>query len=587
MTKMLYSKDFERALKRHKSGDLVAAAQEYAALVQFDPPPDGVTKADAYHMQGLIAFQNSNYADAGRLMRDALTIDKNSGQYWRNLGRVLHAAGDLDNALDAIDQAQSLGITDAEIKVDRAEILIGLGRHCEAATDANEALVLKPDLGRAYLMLGWSRFETGDVDGAQTPLNRAVAIQPDDPLSNFHRARLLQETDDLTGAAEHYSRALAKVPTYIEALNNLGNVRRAIDVAPDVAVLHMNLSGVLQEIGDDDEASRSYDRALSINPDLAEARRNRALLWLKKGRLIDGFREYEWRWKTKTFQAVKPPVDAPEWNGGTIDGALVFWSEQGVGDVLQFVRYAPEIKKRLGEKGRVVVVAPGSLQTLLRSVDGVDDALTPADPMPDARCQLPMMSAPYLLVTRFDNIPADCPYISVSNEVKEPWKVISADGRLDVGLVWSGDDRHINDHHRFIPAGQFLPLVGVPGVHIHLLQAGPASDQANELIRQGATHLGHKFSDFECTAGAIAALDLVISVDTAVAHLAGAMWQPVWIPVSTVQDWRWFEFLEDSPWYPSARLFRQMEPDDWSSVIDDIRSELMALSASTMSSKKA
>ena len=562
-------------------------------------------RAEALHANAMIAYAQGRLDDATALICDALELDGGNGACFGDLGRIHLAAGRAAAALEALDSAAASGANDDGIQGLRAEALMALGRLDDAEQAARVALDSNVDNARANLMLGLSLFEQGDTEGASGPLGRAVHLSPHDAEANFHRARLAQARGDVAGAVEHYTRAITERPGFVEALNNLGNVRRAEGrlydaeaafrraavLAPDVAAVHMNHGVTLQEIDEDDEAQRAYDRALELDPNLAEARRNRALLWMKKGRLNDGFKEYEWRWQTKTFAAINPPVVAPRWSSEPTGGTVVLWSEQGIGDAIQFVRYAPVLKRLMRDggdtNGRLVVVAPGSVQRLFESVDGVDAVLTPDDPMPAADWQLPMMSAPYICGTTFSNIPADCPYLSPSDEAVATWAHLSEPESLNVGLVWSGDTRHVNDIQRSVPAGQFLPLVGVRDVRINLLQVGPASDQSMELVRQGARQISHRFGSFDCTAGAIAALDLVIAVDTAVAHLAGAMNKPVWIPLSTVQDWRWFEFLEDSPWYPSARLFRQRAAGEWKPVIDEIVAELAVLAAAKTASTEA
>ena len=220
-------KAFEAALALHKLGDLGAAESAYAELVAGDPPPDDSVKADALHMHGLIAFQNGDLDKATNLIRSALAIEDHVALYHRNLGRVCRAANMLQPALEAFDQAVALGLDDADVHTDRADALIGLGRFADAEEAAKQALNGSNGSGRAHLMLGLARLERGNLDGAGGPLNRAVQLNPENPAANHHRGRLLQAAGDLNGAAEHYIRAMTEVPDFVEAINNLGNVRRA------------------------------------------------------------------------------------------------------------------------------------------------------------------------------------------------------------------------------------------------------------------------------------------------------------------------------------------------------------------------
>ncbi|MHC8509836.1 MAG: tetratricopeptide repeat protein [Rhodospirillales bacterium] len=585
--------DFEHAAALHARGDLDGAARAFRALLDGAGPPEPAVKAEALRHLGLIHLETQKLDSALESMRAAVECGGQTARCCFDLGRVYMALQHHEDALEAFDQAQAAGLNEPALQAWRAEALNGLERYEPAEDAAQAALAEDSHLSRAHMALGVSRLERGDAKGAHAPLNRALLYDPESAAANFHRARLAGVLNDLSGAAGYYTRALEADENFIEALNNLGNVsrqqgrlheaealfKRAVRIAPHVAAVHMNHGVVLQELGDDDDAARAYDRALECEPNLAEARRNRALLLLKKGNLAEGFKEYEWRWRTRTFQAVKPPADAPLWDGRPLDGVLAFWSEQGVGDAIQFIRYAPFLKERMGEKGRLTAVAPESLHKLFESAPGVDAVTSPENPPEGVVAHLPMLSAPHLVGTTIHDIPADCPYLAPSAEEREKWRGLADKNEFNVGVVWSGDTRHANDRRRSMSSEDMLPLLGAPGVRVYIFQVGPAADEGGSLIREGAIRVGHRFKNFDSTAAAIDEMDLMISVDTAVAHLAGAMNKPVWLALSAVQDWRWFEFLEDSPWYPSARLHRQNIRGSWTQVINDIAADLNDLAA--------
>ena len=303
-------------------------------------------------------------------------------------------------------------------------------------------------------------------------------------------------------------------------------------------------------------------------------RKSLGMLLLLTGRFAEGWRELEWRWKTPWHR--KHPSPKPVWRGENAEGkTILLHSDQGHGDTIQFLRYAPMVAAR---GARVALEVQPALRRLCLGLAGVAEIATPGDPTPAHDLVCPLLDLPMVFATRLDTIPAAIPYLHADPAAAENWRRRLA-GRPDlkVGLVWSGNPAFVDDHRRSLDPALLAPLLAVEGVSFHSLQAGPAADG---LLRvPGAERvmmLGHEFADFADTAACIAALDLVISSCTSVPHLAGAMGKQVWLMLAFAADWRWLKARDDSPWYPTARLYRQARPGDWPGVIAGVAKALEA-----------
>jgi hypothetical protein len=320
-----------------------------------------------------------------------------------------------------------------------------------------------------------------------------------------------------------------------------------------------------------------FDEGVRLKPGDAEIHLNRALCLLAMGDYERGWLEYEWRWKLK--KAAPRPYPQPAWDGTPLpEGTVVLWAEQGMGDILQFVRYAPLVKERVGT---VLLDCPGALRGLLMSCPGIDALVGGGEAQASPDVQAPLLSLPRLLGTSsLAGIPATVPYLFVDAPQREQWRARVGDGPgLKVGVVWQGNPLFSGDRFRSVALEQFRPLAGVPGVRLYSLQKGKGVEQLPALREGlGITDLGgHISGDFRDTAAAIVNLDLVVSVDSAVAHLAGALGVPVWIVLPANPDWRWLFDREDSLWYPTARLFRQRRWGDWPGVFARVAEALREL----------
>jgi hypothetical protein len=393
----------------------------------------------------------------------------------------------------------------------------------------------------------------------------------DEAAEAYRRAFELSPTS--ADVACNYGAALAAVRRWDEACTAY---RESLRLKPNVAGVHHNLGSALKALGRFDEALAQLGRAVELEPDYAAAQTLRALIYLLRGDLGRGFYEYEWRWKKKN--AALPDYPAPRWEGSSLEGrTLLLQPEQGTGDMLHFVRYAP-LLRRFG--GRVVLGCSEPLRRLLASLPGVDEFATAGVAAPHFDVYAPLASLPNILGTTLETIPADVPYLFADPSLAERWKSSITDGSqsdkpVKVGIAWQGSLKHPRDNERSVPLELFRPLVEVPGVRLFSLQKGPGSEQLAAADWAGnVIELGSRCEDYADTAAAIENLDLVITVDTSVAHLAGAMGKPTWVVLPLVPDWRWMLARDDSPWYPTMQLFRQREDGNWGKVFERVHSAL-------------
>ncbi|MBM3526320.1 MAG: tetratricopeptide repeat protein, partial [Alphaproteobacteria bacterium] len=334
-----------------------------------------------------------------------------------------------------------------------------------------------------------------------------------------------------------------------------------------------NLGLAYREKGDIATAITTYEQALAIDGQHGEAHWNRAICWLLQGDMARGWTEYEWRWKRPDFMAIMPNFPTPAWTGGTLAGKSIFvCSEQGVGDTIQFVRYAPLLEK---QGARVLFGCQPELADLLKTAPGVAEIVPLGGTASAFDTHTMLLTVPRLLGTTLETVPAEIPYLSADSKKAETWAERLSDLQgMKVGLVWRGNPKHVNDHARSCAPDVLRALLDVDGVSFVSLQKGGPQGEAASLA--GVRDLAGALPDFAETAATIQNLDLVISVDTAVAHLAGALGKPVWTLLPFAPDWRWLVGRDDSPWYPTMRLFRQSKPRDWAGVIKRVRKALAA-----------
>ncbi len=453
------------------------------------------------------------------------------------------------------------------------------GRHPEAEAIYRALLESVPEHASALGNLGAAVADQGRHEEAIVLYQQAIALDPAlyPPWHNLGNSlRLLARWDEAEATARSL---LARFPEAAEGHVNLGIAlfhqrrleeaeaayRRAIQLDPNSLRGWSNLGLALAEQGRLDEALVCHDRAVQRAPDDPDAHRNRSLAMLLMGDLARGFPEYEWRWSCADFQPLK--VSQPLWRGETLpESTLLVYTEQGLGDVLQFVRFAPWAKRRVRE---VLLVARDSLLPLLGRCSGVDRLMPMGSFVAGFDTHVPLLSLPAALGTSLASVPASVPYLFADAGRTAHWadELAAIDG-LRVGVAWWADPKGYRGAERSIPLEAFGPLAKVPGVRLVSLQKGPGAEQAESVgpslnLIDWGPRLDLDGASFEDTAAVMRGLDLVVTCDTAIAHLAGGLGVNVWVALPKVPDWRWLLHRNDSPWYPTMRLYRQVEAGDW------------------------
>ncbi|HTZ79111.1 MAG TPA: tetratricopeptide repeat protein [Stellaceae bacterium] len=445
-----------------------------------------------------------------------------------------------------------------------------------------------PEAARAAFLAAAERQRRGDSDGALKLYQQALEFHPAFPDAYNNIGVILRGNDKLPAAAACFRRALAIRPDNAAVLSNLGNVlwqmlrfepaaeafRRSLALDPARPETLHNLGLLLHSMGDYSGAVDCFDKALRGRRESVDIWWDRALTLLAMGDFARGWQEYEKRWRLKTH----PPrrIASPRWEGQTDrDLSLLVHFEQGLGDSIQFCRYLPLAAARVG---RLVFECQPELARLMTGLPGVAEVIPSGRPLPNCDYHVPLMSLPGLLGTRLDSIPAAPSYLRAPADAVPPPLPRPEGTKLAIGIVWAGRANHMNDRNRSTTLERFLALADLPGVQLYSLQKGLHAADIQTLGAQALVRdLGSALTDFAATAALLPALDLVVSVDTAAVHLAGALGVRTFVAIPYTPDWRWFNTRDDTPWYPSLRLFRQPKPGDWESVFERIRVAVQAL----------
>ena len=477
-----------------------------------------------------------------------------------------------------------------------------LGKREMALANYDGALALSPGSAEALSNRGLTLHELKRFDEAMASYDRALALRPNFAAGHYNRGNTLNALNRLEEALASFDRALALRPDYVEAHHNRGNTLkglrrfeealasydRALALQPNLPEALSNRGLTLRELQRFEEALASYDRAVKLRPDFAEAHNNEAWCRLLIGDFDRGWEKNEWRWKTEQLKNARRNFTQPLWRGSNeIAGkTILLHAEQGFGDTIQFCRYVPLVLKC---GARVVLEVPKPLHALMSTLPGDAQIVSRGDPLPEFEYQCPLMSLPLAFKTTLSNIPANIPYLKTIPDKSHFWRrKLGASDKLRVGLVWSGGFRpnqpelwHVNQR-RNIPLAKFAPLKHTD-IEFYSLQKGqPAETELAEMIRHkwDGPHIvdfTSLLNDFSDTAALVENLDLVISVDTSAAHLAGAIGKPAWILNRFDTDWRWLLDRTDSPWYPTVKLYRQETVGNWDVVIQRIKDDLIAL----------
>ncbi|MGD0540893.1 MAG: tetratricopeptide repeat protein, partial [Tepidisphaeraceae bacterium] len=544
--------------------------------------------ADAHNNLANAFYGKGQLDEAIAAYRQALKIRPDHPDALKNLGVVLDAKGDHDRAIEVYRQLLRFKPDDAEAHNDLGNHLARKGRLDEAIDSYRRAIELAPDFASAHSNLGQALCDRGNTQEAIAACQRAIGLNPDFAEAHNVLGLALTAARRFDEAGAELQRALQLKPGFIWGHNNLGaalyqagrideslvEYRRALELDPDDPQILTNLGLGLWATGRQDEAIAAYRRAIRFKNEFSEAHYNLSVSLLLKGEFEDGWREYEYRLHGKDYASRPRICSQPQWNGEELHGRTILLdAEQGYGDVIQFIRYVPDVVSR---GGRVILMGYVEQVRLLQCVPGIAQIFTRNPPPPfDVYC--PLASLPRALGTRLESIPANVPYLKADPAVAEAWgkKLGPRTDRLRVGLVWAGRPTHKRDRERSVSLSQLAPLAAAGGITFYSLQIGESASQAThpppgmELL-----DLTAELRDFAETAGLISHLDLVVTVDTSVAHLAGAMGKPVWVMLSFVPDWRWLLDRGDSPWYPSMRLFRQTTPGQWDDVVQRVAHEI-------------
>lgn len=555
---------------------------------------------DSVKMLNGLAFclqQCGHDDEAGKLLQRALAVASDSADTHQRWASFLVSQGRAEEAIPAFRRAIELSPDVAQQHVDLAIALRSCGAVDESLASLRRALELDPNGCDAQELLADWLAEKGRYDEAEAARRRAMEL-----AFTAHQLRddlVLSAADRpaVERAVERLERALAINPnsgrgycTLASTLHRLGRYdeaerafRRAMELEPADCRAPTELAVMLKNQGRMEEAQALFDQAVRLAPESAEIRRNRAMLKLLLGDFSAGFAEYEWRWRMAEAEQVPQAV---RWRGEAMPGVtLLLVAEQGFGDAIQFVRYAPLVKARSG--ARVVLHCAAALHELLASAAGIDGFTSGPTADQKCDCYAPLFSLPTVFETTLNSVPANVPYLASSPQRAAEWKARLADsfpGRFKVGIAWQGNPVYTSDASRSIPLDYFIPLAACPGVQLISLQKDFGREQLTRhgrhlgIVDLGAT-LDQQGGAFVDTAAVIANLDLVITSDTAIAHLAGALGKPVWVALAHVPDWRWLLARADSPWYPTMRLFRQSRPGDWKGVFERFGQELAACSA--------
>lgn len=546
--------------------------------------------AETYNHLGSLLHELKDYDNAERHFQQAVSMRPDLVEAHNNLGNLLQERGQINQAIAAFERALALLPNSPQVHYNLANALRNGGQSTLAVDHYRQATTLAPNFAQAHNNLGTLLEALNDWDAAAESLSHAIEVAPSFVEARFNLGVLLQKCGEADAAAEQYRKITELDAKHASARFNLGTVLqgrrrweearewylKALDVRPDYVGPLCNLGIMCQALGNDEEALAYFDKALAIQSDCAEAHCDRAMLRLGQGDFAAGWPEFQWHTQTRAF--CRRAYPRPPWKGTRlVDRRILIHCQQGMGDTMQFVRYLPWVRQFGPEE--VLLAAQPALHPLLDS-SGLGRLVDPDDPALDFDTQVSLMSLPILAHAAGEPIPNRVPYLRSTPDLVEHWrqKLAAIDG-FRVGISWQGNPSYVWDHLRSIPLAEFEPLAKVERVRLISLQQGdgleqlPAARQRFDILDLG-DDVDRRHGAFMDTAAILQTLDLLITSDTAVAHLAGALGVPVWLALSKAPEWRWQRSGETSPWYPSMRLFRQAAWNDWTELFGRIATEL-------------
>jgi tetratricopeptide (TPR) repeat protein len=556
--------------------DYTAAKKYIGKSLRIDP-----AEASAYFNLANILREERNFDEAVSNYQKALRINPELNDAYYNMGIIFEEKGQISDAIVCFEKAVQIDLYDAAAYNNLGTALLRAGRPDDALTNYQKAIQIKPDNAKTYCNLGTAFHEKKQFDDAIANFQKAIRLNPEFADAYSGLGNSWKEKGLLDEAMHFYQKALQIDPDRAETYYNLGIVlkekglfaeaistyQKAIQLNPGSLDAYNNLGIAFQDSRQLEEALASYREALSIDPDDAVTHWNLAHALLLSGNFRDGWQEYEWRLRVKDFYRMD--FDRPLWEGSDISGrTILLQAEQGFGDTIQFVRYASLVAQ---SGAKVIVACPKELTSLLQNVEGVQQAVSYGERLPGFDLYCPLPSLPFIFGTTSESIPVKIPYINADYSLTRRWrdKLKDDDSQLKIGLVWAGREQ------RSFSLDLFSPLSGLEDVTFYSLQKGEAAKQAEHSSgNMEIVDYTEEIHDFSDTAAFIENLDLIITVDTAVAHLSGALGKTVWTLLPAVPDWRWMLVRKDSPWYPTMRLFRQSLSGAWDQVVNLIGNEL-------------
>ena len=548
MANMSIDEAFRIAIQHHTQGRPVEAENIYRQIISNNP-----NHADSHYMLAALGYEMGRAPDALPLARRAVELSPGNADFHILTGVLLATTGQTEQAIESFQQAAALRPNDPAALNNLANALRQGGRAEEAVTAYEQAQQLQPDFPEAYANMSNALLDLGRAEEAIEACKKAITLKP-----------------GYSGAYSDMGNAYKYLGRYEEAIDAYG---KAISFEPTNADASYNLANAYKERGELEQAISTYRQALSLKPNFPSASWNLALTMLLKGDYAAGWDAYESRW-AMTPHPSNHGFSQPFWDGSDLGGrTILLHTEQGLGDAIQFARYIPKVKSR---NGKVALLCQPQLKRLFEGQLGLDSVTSDESSAPKFDVQLPMMSLPRVL-GEFEQIPADVPYLHANSGLSDQWKsrLEKEPGGKKVGLVWSGRTGTLLQNRRAMSLNSFAPLAEAGGVRFYSLQKGDAASQAKTPPPgMSLTDWSSELSDFADTASLVHNLDLVITIDTAVAHLAGAMAKKVWILLPFAPDWRWHLNRSDSPWYPTARLFRQPKFGDWDGAVREVAEAL-------------
>ena len=579
------------AVQHHQSGRLSEAERVYRQIVEIDP-----AHADALHLLGVLLCQRGLADDAVDYIQRAIAVNNSAAVFQFNLGVAYRALGQTDSAVECFERAVTLHPNAADAHHQLGAIFETRGETTRAVEAFRIAVECQPDNAGFRFRLGSALAAAGQYQEAVDHLQAAIQHRPDDANTHNSLGSVFQKLGRLDDAAAEYETAIRLHPEFGPYHFNLGNVLReqdrleqavksyteAVRLVPDDAEASVNLGVALKEQGRLDESLACYERLLGHCSEFTAARFNRSLVLLQQGNFGLGWDEYEWRWE---HGKCPRQFAQPQWDGSTLtDRSIFIHAEQGVGDEIQFAACLPDVltgarQCTLACDSRLVPLFARSFPSARVVAKPCDAELASAAKTADV--QIAIGSLPRFLRRRFEDFPARVGYLHADEQQRALWKsrLDSLGTGLKVGISWRGGKEADVRRKRSVPLTLWSQVLAAPEVRFINLQYGSCADELEQARRNMQIEVHHwqdvdPLRNLDDFAAQISALDLVISVDNATVHMAGALGRPVWTMLPFASDWRWMLRREDTPWYPTMRLFRQTRPGDWSHVFQRIANEL-------------